>query len=94
MRIKAAVIEEKGQEFRIVDMELDGPKRDEVLVRVAACGVCHTDDVARNQLIPVPLPAVFGHEGAGIIEATGAGVTDFAPGDRVGAAHGSVRWVV
>ena len=88
MQIKAAVIEEKGQEFRIVDMELGGPKRDEVLVRVAACGVCHTDDVARNQLIPVPLPAVFGHEGAGIIEAVGQGVADFKPGDRVGFSFG------
>ena len=52
MQIKAAIIEEKGQDFRIVDMDIDGPGRDEVLVRVAACGVCHTDDVARNQLVP------------------------------------------
>ena len=83
MKIKAAVIEEKGQEFQITDMELDGPGRDEVLVKIAACGVCHTDDVARNQLIPVPLPAVFGHEGAGVVEAVGPGITDFKPGDRV-----------
>lgn len=84
MRIQAAVIEEKGQDFRIVDMELDPPKAGEVLVKVAACGVCHTDDVARNQLAPVPLPAVFGHEGCGVIEALGEGVTGFVAGDRVG----------
>jgi aryl-alcohol dehydrogenase len=65
-------------------MELDPPKAGEVLVKVIACGVCHTDDVARNQKVPVPLPAVFGHEGCGVIEALGEGVTDFKVGDRVG----------
>ena len=88
MKIKAAVIEEKGQDFNIVDMELAGPKYGEVLVKVVACGVCHTDDVARNQLIPVPLPAVFGHEGCGIIEELGPGVTGFKVGDRVGFSFG------
>ena len=84
MRIKAAVIEEKGQDFNIVDMELDPPKFGEVLVKVAACGVCHTDDMARRQFAPVPLPAVFGHEGSGVIEQVGEGVSGFKPGDRVG----------
>ena len=88
MRIQAAVVEEKGQDFRIVDMELDPPKAGEVLVKVTACGVCHTDDVARNQLAPVPLPAVFGHEGCGVIEQVGSGVTGFQPGDRVGFSYG------
>ncbi len=88
MKIKAAVIEEKGQEFKIVDMDLGEPKYGEVKVKVVACGVCHTDDVARNQLIPVPLPAVFGHEGAGIIEEVGPGVTGFKVGDRVGFSFG------
>ena len=88
MLIQAAIIEEKGQEFRIVDMELDPPKAGEVLVKVAACGVCHTDDVARNQIAPVPLPAVFGHEGCGVIEALGDGVTGFRVGDRVGFSYG------
>ncbi len=88
MKIKAAVIEEQGQQFNIVDMELGEPKYGEVLVKVVACGVCHTDDVARNQLIPVPLPAVLGHEGCGIIEALGPGVTGFKVGDRVGFSFG------
>ena len=83
MKIQAAIIEKAGEDFRIVDMELDGPAYGEVLVRVAACGVCHTDEVARQQIIPVPLPAVFGHEGAGVIEALGPGVTDLKVGDRV-----------
>ena len=88
MWIKAAIIEEAGQDFQIVDMELDAPQYGEVLVKVAACGICHTDDVARAQLIPVPLPAVFGHEGCGIIEQVGEGVTGFAHGDRVGFSYG------
>ncbi|MDR0491218.1 MAG: NAD(P)-dependent alcohol dehydrogenase [Oscillospiraceae bacterium] len=88
MQIKAAIIEEKGQDFKIVDMELDPPESGEVLVKVAACGVCHTDDVARHQFAPVPLPAVFGHEGCGIIEQTGDGVAGFKPGDRVGFSYG------
>lgn len=88
MQIKAAVVEAKGQEFKIVDAELDAPKFGEVLVRVVACGVCHTDEVARQQIIPVPLPAVFGHEGCGIIEEIGPGVTGFEVGDRVGFSFG------
>ena len=63
MKIKAAVVFEQGQPFVMKDLELDSPKANEVLVKITACGVCHTDDVARQQIIPVPLPAVFGHEG-------------------------------
>jgi len=88
MKIKAAIIEEKGQEFKIADMEIAGPRYGEVLVKVVACGVCHTDDVARNQLIAVPLPAVFGHEGSGVVEAVGPGVEDFKVGDRVCFSYG------
>ncbi len=88
MKIKAAVIENAGDPFRITEMELDEPKKNEVLVEVVACGVCHTDDVARNQIIPVPLPAVFGHEGCGIIKKVGPGVTEFKEGDRVGFSFG------
>lgn len=88
MQIQAAIIETAGQPFRIVNMELDAPKADEVLVKIIACGVCHTDEVARQQIIPVPLPAVLGHEGCGIIEAVGPGITDYAPGDRVTFSYG------
>lgn len=89
MEIKAALIENKGEQFHIESLELGAPKQNEVLVKVAACGVCHTDDVARQQIIPVPLPAVFGHEGCGTILEVGPGVTEFKPGDRVGFSYGS-----
>ncbi|NLO93057.1 MAG: NAD(P)-dependent alcohol dehydrogenase [Clostridiaceae bacterium] len=88
MKIKAAVVYEKGQPFVMKELELDPPKENEVLVKVSACGVCHTDDVARHQIIPVPLPAVFGHEGSGVIEEVGPGVTGFKKGDRVGFSYG------
>src|SRR5262245_17458109 len=55
----------------------------EVLVRLVSSGVCHTDLAVRDQLDPVPLPAVLGHEGAGVIEAVGADVTAVRPGDAV-----------
>lgn len=83
MEIRAALIEDPGEEFHIETLELAEPRENEALVKIAACGVCHTDDVARNQIIPVPLPAVFGHEGCGTIEALGPGMEDFHPGDRV-----------
>ena len=57
---------------------------DEVLVEVAAAGICHTDLICRDQWLPVPLPAVLGHEGAGVVRAVGPSVTEVAPGDRVG----------
>ncbi|MCI8992149.1 MAG: NAD(P)-dependent alcohol dehydrogenase [Eubacterium sp.] len=88
MNIKAAVIEKKGEPFTISELELRPPQQGEVLVKVVACGVCHTDDVARNQIIPVPLPAVFGHEGCGVILETGPGVTEFKAGDKVGFSYG------
>jgi aryl-alcohol dehydrogenase len=87
MKIEAAVVFEKGQPFQIKEMDLDGLKEGEVLVKIAACGVCHTDDVARQQIIPVPLPAVFGHEGCGVVEDVGPGVTSFKKGDRVGLSY-------
>jgi len=83
MKIKAAVVREKSGAFLIEDVELDEPRESEVLVRMVACGLCHTDLVARDQHLPVPLPGVFGHEGAGVVERVGARVTKVAPGDHV-----------
>jgi aryl-alcohol dehydrogenase len=65
-------------------VDLAEPKNNEILVRVVASGICHTDEAARTQQIPVPLPAVIGHEGCGIVEKTDADVKDIHPGDRVG----------
>jgi aryl-alcohol dehydrogenase len=60
-----------------------------VLVRVVACGICHTDLIIRDQWYPVPLPAVLGHEGAGVVEAVRDSVTKVAPGDQVAMSYGS-----
>lgn len=89
MQIKAAVTKSKGAKFNIETINLDEPKAEEVLIRIVASGICHTDMVARDQEYPVPLPAVLGHEGSGIIEKVGQSVTSLAPGDHVvmGFAH-------
>ena len=71
MRITAAVTESKGAPFALQELELGDLRPDEVLVRVAAAGICHTDLIMRDQWYPVPLPAVLGHEGAGVIERVG-----------------------
>jgi aryl-alcohol dehydrogenase len=83
MNIKAAVVREKSGPFRIEDIELDDPRENEVLVRITASGLCHTDLVARDQYMPIPLPGVFGHEGAGVVEKIGSRVTKVVPGDHV-----------
>ncbi len=82
-QIKAAVIHQKGGPFQIEDLMLEEPRADEVLVRVVATGMCHTDMVARDQLYDVPLPVVLGHEGSGIVEQIGEGVKKVAVGDHV-----------
>ncbi len=83
LKIRAALTSGKGQPFELIDLELDEPRHDEILVEIRAVGLCHTDLVARDQVLPVPLPAVLGHEGAGIVVRTGAGVSKVRPGDRV-----------
>ncbi len=83
MKIKAAVVREKSGPFTIEELELDSPRDNEVLVRIKGVGLCHTDLVARDQDIPLPLPAVLGHEGAGVVEQVGSRVTKVKPGDHV-----------
>lgn len=89
MKITAAVVESKGAPFALQEVELGELRDDEVLVKVAASGICHTDLLCRDQWYPVPLPAVLGHEGAGVVEAVGSAVKRFAPGDRVGMSYDS-----
>ena len=84
MKITAAVTEEKSGPFVLQELELGDLAQDEVLVEVAASGICHTDLIVRDQWLPTPLPAVLGHEGAGVVKAVGSGVSSVAPGDRVG----------
>lgn len=81
--MKAAVTRAKGAAFQIEDVRIGAPRHDEVLVRVVACGVCHTDIVVRDQDFESPLPAILGHEGAGVVEAVGENVHRVAPGDHV-----------
>ena len=84
MIINAAVTHSKGAPFVIEPVELAEPKFGEMLVKIVACGVCHTDEAAQQEQVPTPLPAVLGHEGAGIVVKVGPGVTEFVPGDHVG----------
>ena len=84
MRVKAAVAWEAAKPLEIEEIELDGPKAGEVLVRLAATGVCHTDAYTLSGRDPEGLfPVVFGHEGAGVVEAVGEGVSSLDVGDHV-----------
>jgi aryl-alcohol dehydrogenase len=79
----AAVVERKGAPFELRTIRTEPIAAHEVLVRVVATGVCQTDAHSRDQHLPVPLPAVLGHEGAGIVAQTGTAVTGIAVGDHV-----------
>ncbi|HEU4976574.1 MAG TPA: alcohol dehydrogenase catalytic domain-containing protein [Baekduia sp.] len=84
MKIRAAVLEEFAQPLVVQEVDLDGPGPGEVLVRLAACGVCHTDLYTASGADPSGYaPTVLGHEGAGVVEAVGEGVTSLQPGDHV-----------
>jgi S-(hydroxymethyl)glutathione dehydrogenase/alcohol dehydrogenase len=82
--MRAAVLEEFGQPLVVQDVDLDEPAAGEVLVRLVACGVCHTDLYTASGADPSGYaPTVLGHEGAGVVERVGAGVTSVSPGDHV-----------
>jgi aryl-alcohol dehydrogenase len=83
MKIRAAVIERANGPFQIQDVELEAPRSGEIIVKLAASGICFSDITARNLSLPLPLPIVLGHEGAGIVHAIGPGVTKVAVGDAV-----------
>lgn len=82
MQIRAAVTYTKGQAFALAEVHLSAPRSNEVLVRIVATGVCHTDAVARDLGIS-PYPIVLGHEGSGIVEQVGENVTTLAKADHV-----------
>ena len=87
--MRAAVLTSVGRALEIrADVEVEDPRPGEVLVRLVASGVCHSDLSARNGVMIMPTPVVLGHEGAGVVEAVGEGVTKVAPGDHV-----LVSWV-
>ena len=84
MRIRAAVLEEFGAPLEVQELELAEPKAGEVLVRLVACGVCHTDLYTASGADPSGYaPTVLGHEGAGVVERVGESVSSVAPGDHV-----------
>src|SRR3954466_11061136 len=84
MKMRAAVLEEFGEPLAIQEVELEEPRMGEVLVRLVACGVCHTDLYTASGADPSGYaPTVLGHEGAGVVERVGDGVTSVAAGDHV-----------
>lgn len=83
MKTRAAVLFEAGKPFEIVELDLDGPREGEVLIRYVAAGLCHSDLHLTDGDLPPRYPIVGGHEGAGIIEDVGPGVTKVKPGDHV-----------
>jgi aryl-alcohol dehydrogenase len=83
MQITAAVARERFGPFSIERLDLCDPRPDELLVKIVASGMCQTDQHGRDGYYNMPLPAVFGHEGAGVIAAVGKAVSQFAPGDHV-----------
>jgi S-(hydroxymethyl)glutathione dehydrogenase/alcohol dehydrogenase len=82
-KAKAAICRELNKPIVVEDIAVESPGRGEVLVKLGACGVCHSDLSAINGTIALPLPLVLGHEGAGVVEEVGEGVSDLAKGDHV-----------
>src|SRR5512142_1763219 len=80
---RAAVVEAPGAPFTVQDVTLDDVRAGEVLVKMVAAGLCHTDIGVQHGSVPFPLPGVLGHEGAGVVVEVGPGVARVAPGDHV-----------
>ena len=84
MKVKAAIAFEAAKPLVVDELDLEGPKQGEVLVRLAATGVCHTDAYTLSGRDPEGLfPCILGHEAGGVVESTGEGVTSVAVGDHV-----------
>ncbi len=78
-----AVLCREDKPVVVEEIEIEFPRRNEVMIKLAACGICHSDLSATNGTIPLPRPVVLGHEGAGVVTAVGEGVTEYAVGDHV-----------
>ena len=83
MKTLAAVVTEIGKPLSLMELDIEEPRDDEILVRVVASGVCHTDLVVQAGMLPVPIPVILGHEGAGVVEKIGSKVSKVKPGDHV-----------
>jgi aryl-alcohol dehydrogenase len=87
--VTAAIVESAGAPFELAAIELGDVQPDEVRVRMAASGICHTDLLIRDGSFPTPMPVVLGHEGAGVVEEVGAAVTRVSVGDRIALSYAS-----
>ncbi len=83
MIIRAAIAISPDQPFQIKEFELEEPRKDEVLVKISASGICHTDIAVKEQSINLPLPMILGHEGSGVVEAIGENISELKIGDHV-----------
>ncbi|MGN0933638.1 alcohol dehydrogenase catalytic domain-containing protein, partial [Falsigemmobacter intermedius] len=84
MRTRAAVALAAGKPLEIMEVNLEGPKKGEVLIEIKATGLCHTDEFTRSGADPEGIfPCILGHEGAGVVIEVGEGVTTLKPGDHV-----------
>src|SRR5258708_31337489 len=83
MKTRTAVLYSPGESIRVEEIELDPPKEHEVQVKIVAAGVCHSDYHLVSGELPGYMPMALGHEGAGIVEEVGSGVTSVKPGDHV-----------
>src|SRR2546428_6806581 len=83
MGVPAAVVGSKDGPFQLEEVEIGEPRAGELLVKITAVGMCHTDLSVRSQATPFPLPGVLGHEGAGVVDQVGATVSDFNVGDKL-----------
>lgn len=83
MQATAAVLREANQPFSIEQVTIDPPRAGEILVRMRAVGICHTDMIFASGAMGSPFPLILGHEGAGVVEAVGEGVTKVRPGQKV-----------
>jgi aryl-alcohol dehydrogenase len=83
MKVRAAVAYQDRPSFSIEELDMSDPGPENILVRMAGCGLCHTDVKAREGTMGVPMPAVLGHEGAGVVERVGSRITKVKPGDHV-----------
>ena len=89
MDIKAAVVRAPHAPFAVEPVRLDAPRDDEVLVKLTATGICHTDVAIVEQILPLPMPYVLGHEGAGVVVEVGKSVAGIEKGDHVVLTFGS-----
>ena len=83
MKTTAAVVTEIGKPLSLLELDIEDPRDDEILVRLVATGVCHTDLVVQAGMLPAPIPVVLGHEGAGVVDKVGSKVSKVKPGDHV-----------